>query len=153
MGRILYVPAEDWDSFYEDQAVLSGHGLPGFKGMPYQRGGGLGNFLGRLFRSVLPVLKKAGKAMGKQAVATGADIMADVARGRNLKEAAEEHGRTGVANLFEQGARTMKGEGLGTRPEEVTTKPIKRKAKSTKKQRQSAKKRYYYNPLKDVQTA
>ena len=136
MGRKLYSPAEeDWDSFFEDQALQAGHGIPGFEGIPYQRGGGLGNFLGRLFRSVLPVLKKVGKAVGKQAVTTGADIMADVARGRNIKEAAEEHGRTGLAHLADSASRNLKrGHGkLGSRKgKKITTKPINGKAKLKK---------------------
>ena len=149
--RAIYVPAEDWDNFFKDQAVKSGHGIPGFEGIPYQRGGGLGNFLGRLFRSVLPVLKKVGKAVGKQALATGADIMADVARGRNIKESAQEHGRAGLADLADKAGKNLRGHGqLGTRARKKnTTKPIKRKAKPGKK-RQPKKKRTFV--LKNVET-
>ena len=100
---------------------------------------------------MLPVLKKVGKAVGKQALATGADIMADVARGRNIKESAEEHGRAGLANLAEGASRNLKrGHGqLGTRSgKKNSTKPIKGKAKSSKKR--AKKKRTFV--LKNVET-
>ncbi len=37
----------------------------GFKGVPYQRGTGLGSVFRSLFRAILPIAKGAGKAVGK----------------------------------------------------------------------------------------
>ena len=104
--RVEYVPRENWDAFYSRQA---GHGLPGFEGTAFQRGGGLGNFLGRLFRFIIPVAKKVGKAVGKQALASGADFIGDVAQGKNPKKAAKKRGRQVVGNLADQMGKNMRG--------------------------------------------
>jgi hypothetical protein len=118
--RVVYIPCEDWDSLYNSQAAHSGHGISGFEGVAYQRGGGIGNFLGRLFRFVLPVAKKAMKSVGKQALATGADILSDAVQGRNIKEAAKEHGRAAAGNLLNKAGNFMRGNGrLGKRPKTI----------------------------------
>lgn len=49
-----------------------------FVGSPYQRGHGIGSFLGGLFRSVLPLLKLGAKAIGKEALRTGLHVIEDV---------------------------------------------------------------------------
>ena len=115
--HVTYLPSEDWDRFYQ-----SGHGLTGFEGVAFQRGGGLGNFLGRLFRFVLPVAKKVGKAVGKQALTSGADILDDVVKGRNIKESAKEHGRVALGNLSNKAGNYMRQKGrgrLGNRPKTI----------------------------------
>lgn len=104
--RVEYIPRENWDAFYSKQA---GHGLPGFEGSAFQRGGGLGNFLGRLFRFIIPVAKKVGKAVGKQALASGADFIGDVAQGKNPKKAVKKRTRQGVGILADQLGKNMKG--------------------------------------------
>jgi hypothetical protein len=132
--RAVYIPREDWDSLYLHQATQSGHGIPGFEGVAFQRGGGLGNILGRLFRFVLPVAKKAAKAVGKQALTSGADILSDVVKGRNLKESAEEHGRAALENLAGKAVTKMRGGGnVGKRPKSI-------KGGQTVKRKQPAKK-------------
>lgn len=76
-----------------------------FIGAPYQRGHGLGSFLSGLFRRALPLLTRGARAVGKEALHTGMNILDDVAHnkpfkdsfrsritesGRNLKRKAEE---------------------------------------------------------------
>ena len=124
--RAVYVPREDWNTFYTKQA---GHGLAGFKGTAFQRGGGLGNFLGRLFRFILPVAKKMGKAVGKQALASGADFIGDVAQGENPKTAAKKRTRQGVGNLANRVGKNMRGGAIGKQPK--TIKVNKRKQKNS----------------------
>lgn len=49
-------------------------------GSPYQRGhGGIGSFLAGIFRRVLPLITRGARAVGKEAVRTGFNIMSDVA--------------------------------------------------------------------------
>ncbi len=64
----------------------------------------------------LPVCKKVGKAVGKEALATGANVAADVARGRKLKESVEEHGRDAAGTMFDTAAKKVCGGGVGKRP-------------------------------------
>lgn len=76
-----------------------------FIGAPYQRGHGLGSFLSGLFRRALPLLTRGARAVGKEALHAGMNILGDVAHntpfkdsfrarmtesGRNLKRKADE---------------------------------------------------------------
>lgn len=69
-------------------------------GTPYQRGHGIGSFLGGLFRRVLPFLKSGAKAVGKEALKSGLNIAHDVLdHGVTLKEAARDRLRESGRNL------------------------------------------------------
>ena len=57
-----------YEDYYQTQV---GHGLPVFIGGKSTRGRGLGNLLGGLFRSVVPLLKSGGKALLKEGAKTG----------------------------------------------------------------------------------
>jgi hypothetical protein len=49
-----------------------------YRGAPYQRGHGIGSFLGGLFRTITPLLKSGAKAVGKEALKTGINVLQDV---------------------------------------------------------------------------
>lgn len=154
MVHVQYIePGPDfWVEYYlelmkkpQPEIYQQGFGnLPSFIGYaPYQRGAGLGNIFASLFRRLLPILKPVAKAVGKQALSTGASIAADVVQGRDLKESAIEHGKEAAGNLLQQASdgimnRTQKGSGLGKRPSdaETTDVPIIKKPR-----RQSRKKK------------
>ena len=131
--RQIYIPLEDWDQVFAAQAVQSGHGIPGFEGVAFQRGsGGIENFLGRLFRFILPVAKKAAKSVGKQALSTGVNIIGDAVKGRNIKEAAKEHGRKALGNIASNVEKyiNQQGNGMGYRDVNIKkTRAVKRKKK------------------------
>lgn len=137
--RIVYVPESEstWEHFYGLQASQSGHGISGFEGTAFQRGSGLGNILGRIFRSVFPILKSVGKkvakTVGKEAFSAGANIVGDIARGRNFQESAKEHGLSAVGNLADGTANYIKkqsGRGLGRPSKKSTLKAPARKRKA-----------------------
>lgn len=84
---------EEEDEYYNPP--IRGGGIPRvFVGAPYQRGHGIGSFLGGLFRKVLPYLTKGVRAVGKEALRTGINVIEDVenntpfkvALGNRLKE-------------------------------------------------------------------
>lgn len=78
---------------YEDYYLHQiGHGLPVFRGGRGQRGHGIGNILGGLFRSAVPLLKKGAKALGKEALRTGMAVAGDVLDGRSLKSSVKTRG-------------------------------------------------------------
>ena len=54
-----------------------------YQGSPYQRGHGIGSFLGGLFRRTLPILSRGLKAVGKEALRSGVRVLDDVA-GENM---------------------------------------------------------------------
>lgn len=87
-----------------------------FRGMPYQRGfgvaqrgAGIGDVLRHLWRMVLPVVRRAGTAVGREALNTGGRILERVAQGDNLKEAAISEGRQGVNTLIQKGRSQFGG--------------------------------------------
>ena len=111
----------NWDNFFRSAIVQSGHGV--FEGYPYQRGfgnrnlrgHGLGNIFRSLFRIFSPIAKRVGKAVGRQALRTGAEIATDVVSGENLKHSFKKRGKAGVQNLINKASSKLSGQGLGTR--------------------------------------
>lgn len=54
----------------------------------YQRGHGIGSFLGGLFRSVMPILKSGASAVGKEALRSGVGFLGDVVTKGDARQAA-----------------------------------------------------------------
>ena len=89
---------------FNDFSQYGGGEITYFKGLPpYQRGAGLGDVLRGLWRTFLPLLKSAGKTVGKEALSTGSRILDKVAQGDNLKDTLVNEGRTGVENIIQRG--------------------------------------------------
>lgn len=63
-------------AYYKTQ--LGGSVSAVYRGSPYQRGHGIGSFLGGLFRTITPLLKSGAKAVGKEALRTGVNVLSDV---------------------------------------------------------------------------
>jgi len=89
---------------YED--YYTGHlggNIPVFRGARYQRGHGLGNVIGGLFRRVVlpflwtsakgivPFLKKNKKMLIRNALRTGMEVANDVLEGESLKSSVKKH--------------------------------------------------------------
>lgn len=72
----------------------------------YQHGDGIGSFFSGLWRTIRPLIvpmaKKAAKAVGKQAVASGTQFATDVISGENVKQAAKQRFGEGVKSLHGQ---------------------------------------------------
>lgn len=74
----------DYETYFNSQVGYGGGGYSRgigqiFIGAPHQRGhGGIGSFLAGLFRKVLPLLSRGAKAVGKEALRTGLNIVSDV---------------------------------------------------------------------------
>ena len=139
--RVVYVPVGEqfWHSYYLGQAKQSGHGLSGFEGAPYQRGYGLGSFFRGLLRMIVPVAKSVGKsaikAVGKEALAAGANITGDLVRGRTFKDSVKEHGRKAAGNLLTKAGTKVKGQAGGKLGRRVVKRKGKRAASVVKKKR------------------
>lgn len=82
----------DYYSTYYDELQnggARGGGIPlVFVGSPYQRRHGIGSFLAGLFRHVLPYLSTAARAVGKEALRAGVNIIDDVENNTPFKVAA-----------------------------------------------------------------
>lgn len=107
-----------------------------YRGAQFQKGSGLFSALGGLFRSLLPVFKSGAKAVGKEALKMGSNVLTDIATTstppkqifkNRLKEAGSNLKRKATTKLD-----TMMGSGK---------KRIKIKGRSHRKKKQSKSKR------------
>lgn len=67
-----------YTTYYLNQAG-SGFGGVYTSGL-YQKGHGIGSFLGGLFRCVFPLLKSGSSALGNEILKSGANIISDISR-------------------------------------------------------------------------
>ncbi len=95
-----------------------------YAGSSFQKGHGIGSWLGGLFRTVLPLLKSGAKAVGKEAARAGAHVLADVVSGDPVGESAKRHAGEAVQNLKRKAAAAMSGSGR---------RPIKRRKLAPKR--------------------
>ena len=106
--------------------------------------------LGGLIRTLAPIAKSVGKAVGREALRTGATVASEALAGRDIKESLKEHSRAAGTKLLKKGVRKLnttsnqkmkttkrkrrqKGRGLGFRPRSTKKNPIKKKRVSRKK--------------------
>lgn len=121
----------DYERYYRYQ---TGGGRHFFKGAPVQRGYGLGNILGGLLRSALPVIKQGAKTFGKQALKTGAEIASDALKGQNIKASAKKRLRQAG---HEMTSRALQRVSNPKRRQE----PLKRKATGVSRRKAASKRR------------
>ena len=83
--RVKYFFKDDartYENYYVNQC---GDGLPVFYESITQRSHVIGSIFSSLFRTVFPILKKVGQALGRKALQTGIQIASDVASGQSFK--------------------------------------------------------------------
>lgn len=107
-----------YTDYYENQ-IGGGRVNNVFVGSPYQRGHGIGSFLGGLFRSVLPLLKRGAKAIGKEALRTGLHVIEDVSGNHvpfkdSLRKRVAESGENLKRKADEKIALLMNGSGYNS---------------------------------------
>ncbi|KAK3929579.1 Putative uncharacterized transposon-derived protein [Frankliniella fusca] len=91
--------------------TVSAGGGQYYAGSSYQKGHGIGSWLGGLFRTVLPLLKSGATAVGREAARAGAHVLADVANGDPIADSARRHTGEAVQNLKRKAAFAMNGSG------------------------------------------
>jgi hypothetical protein len=133
-----------------------------FRGPYSQQGHGLGSFFSGLFRMAAPLILKGAKAIGKQALKSGVQVIGDVATGHNFKQSTKRRMEEGIGNLSEKAqakVREMVGSGRKRRKRmksRQVKKHIKRQRKSTpairSKKRASKKSRRKTSPKKKKNT-
>ena len=117
---------------YYDEQIGGGSGVRNvFAGSSFQRGRGVGSWLGGLFRRILPYVRSGAKAVGKETLRAGMKVIDDVTNnGVNFKESiksrAGESGRLLKRKAAEKITEIMKGSGY------KTTRRTKRQRQSTK---------------------
>lgn len=141
-------PPELYKQYYLSQAQRGGGAY--FSGKLFQqgygqRGRGIGSILGGLFKRALPFLSSASKTIGKAALKTGANVLADTVEGRDfgnsLRNRMRETSGELKRNAANQVLRALNNQtGSGTkrkrkRPRSKT--PAIKRRKSTKSVRSS----------------
>lgn len=70
-----------------------------YAGSPYQKGYGIGSWLGGLFRTIFPIFKSGALAVGREAARAGSHVLADVAVGENVRNSVQKHAEESAVNL------------------------------------------------------
>ena len=73
-----------------------------------QQGYGLGNLFSSIAKSVLPLVKKGAKTLGKQVLQSNVDFASDVLQGKNVKQAAIDQAKAAGTNLLQAAQRKQK---------------------------------------------
>jgi hypothetical protein len=95
MKQPHHCQAKAYHDYYLHQA---GRGYPVYVGTRYQRGHGLGSIFGSLFKSVVPLLKRGAKTLGREAFKAASDVM----EGQNVTQAAQSRLKSMGQNLFQK---------------------------------------------------
>lgn len=127
-----------------------------YAGNVYQRGHGIGSFLGGLFRCVFPLLKSGTASVGNELLKTGAHIMSDIARNEDFDTVVKRRGKETIENLGRLAGEKMFGRGYNVsvarkRKQSQTTARGGKKAKKTKKPKTANKKKKPLNKKKGKQ--
>jgi len=107
----------EWSAFTnpESNRNVQFGGYAIFRGIPYQRGNGLGSVFRHLFRYLLPIGKEIGSAIGRQGMETGSRVLSSVLEGKDLKQSLVDEGKTGLKSLLDKASanleKTQSGKG------------------------------------------
>ena len=99
----------DWSTFSPEFTQYGGYNI--FRGVPYQRGAGVGSVFRSLMRYLLPI----GKTIARQGLESGNRVLTNVLEGKDLKESLVDEGKTGIKNLLEKAVNNLdsqKGKGF-----------------------------------------
>lgn len=103
--------ASAYTAYYVNQAQ-TGQGMGYFAGLPSQKGYGIGSFLGGLFRTAFPFLKRGAQYLSKEALRAGSHVLADVAAGEPVKRSLKRHAGQAGRNIMVKTADTLRGNGI-----------------------------------------
>lgn len=122
--------------YYVEQATTgqSGAGPVGYqRGRGGQRGGGVGSFLGGLFRRIIPILKKGTVTAGREVINSAANFINDVRHNVSADQALRTRAKEATLNVVK---KVMQGDGYKKR-----SRPVKRQLTAVSSASNSAKKR------------
>jgi hypothetical protein len=121
-----------YEEYYTRQQ--RGEGIPVYTGASSQRGHGLGNMLGSLFRRILPFLQRGAAA----ALRTGATVFDDVREGKTIKDSLKSQVPEGI-KTFATSLFNQSGTGIYKRNKSVKRKKTDRR--HSKRKRPASKRR------------
>lgn len=77
----------------------------------YQKGHGVGSFLGGLFRCVFPLLKSGSSALGTELLKSGVNIISDISKNEPVETTIKKRGKETINNLSKLVGDKMFGSG------------------------------------------
>lgn len=144
-----------YTAYYLNQA---GSGIGGvYSSGLYQKGHGIGSFLGGLFRCVLPLLKSGSSALGTELLKSGANIISDIGRNEPVEATIKKRGKETISNLSKLVGDKMFGSGINAnaalkRPQSVASSRSVRNAKKSKANKKIKKSTPKKKPLKKTKS-
>lgn len=128
-----------YTQYYLNQAG-SGFGNV-YSGGVYQKGHGIGSFLGGLFRCVYPLLKSGSSAIGSELLKTGINIASDISRSEDPELSLKKRGKETINNLSQMMGDKMFGKGykLNLKRKSTQSAVSRQPQKKQKKKNQSNK--------------
>lgn len=77
----------------------------------YQKGHGIGSYLGGLFRCIFPLLKRGSSALGTELLKSGANIISDISKNEPVDKVIKKRGKETINNLSNLVGDKMFGSG------------------------------------------
>lgn len=100
------------DAYTEYYLNQAGSGFGGiYTSGVYQKGHGIGSFLGGLFRCVMPLLKSGTSTLGTELLKTGANIISDISKNEPVEKTIKKRGKETINNLSKLVGDKMFGSG------------------------------------------
>ena len=124
------------EQYYSNQQKGNGE-FPVYMGAANQRGHGIGNIIGSIFRRILPELK----LLAPHALRAGAHMFDDVSKGKSWKDSARNRLPDGLIN-YALGEQNQSGSGFGRRRTSKRKRHSKTSNKQPKKKRKTAKRSF-----------
>jgi hypothetical protein len=97
------IPTENHEIAEDPYTYFRGTNFQRGYGLGRQNGGGIGDILRGVWRFLLPIVRKAGTSLGKEALSTGERILDKIAEGENVKESVITEGKKGLDTIIEKG--------------------------------------------------
>ena len=134
---VPYVPSDSKGSV--QSFFQQGSGIPVYSGRSIMRGGGVGSFLGGLFKSAAPLLKRGALNVGKRLFNTGMGIARDVMQGEKFGVSAKKRIKAESDDLLADVSRALA-------PDFTKTESVVKKKPQTKTRRKKKGKRDIFQP-------
>ena len=128
----MYIKGDPYSDYYLTQAG-SGIGQV-YSGTNFQKGHGIGSFLSSIFRSIVPLFKSGARAVGKEMLRTGGNIMHDIAMDTSPRESMKRRfGEAGdnIKNKLNNKLDVLVGQGYKKR--KITRKAQSKVARSSRR--------------------
>ena len=140
----LLIETVNMRAYFVDPGVvqIGGADFEIYRGVPYQRGRGLGGLFRGIWNVAVPILRSIGADVGKEALQSAAQLASDVAQGEDIKQSLKRNTARATRNVLQSTAKKLDnqqqqvGSGLGKRQRQDELMPINSSTKRNKRVKQ-----------------